>query len=585
VRLFEFAELGLDSAAPGVFNLLLITLDTTRADHLSCYDAGFAATPVLDSLADRGVRFDDAVTVAPLTLPSHATILTGLYPPNHGVRANGHYRLDPIHETLAEVLSRHGHETAAFVSAFVLDRRFGLDQGFDTYDDAVNPGSSGSLSIEERSAGDVTDAALAWLRSRSPTRPFFAWLHYFDPHKPYRAPEPFASRYPDHPYAAEVAYMDAEIGRVLEALEAAGQSERTLIVVAGDHGEALGDHGEDVHGYFIYDAVMRVPLILVLPGASPGRATADDRVVSVVDIFATVLDLLGIDDRPRTDGVNLLAEDGRSDRAVYMESLRPSVDYGWAPLFGLRSHEFKFIQAPTPEFYDLASAEGEERNLDGRTGEVGRGVRDRLAAELEQMLAGWSSIEEVAEQAATLAPETQARLEALGYVGDAASSTDEHLRDPKEMFRYYAMLGEVQELIGSGKFAEAVAALEEIAAVAPDSPEVLDQLAQAYLVSGRTEQAIELLRRLLAVREDASTLTLLAHALMAQGRVDEIDGLVGRALALDPENGTAFIVRGDRAAATGRLDDARRSYRRALEVDPHRVGPLARSRLDLLEGR
>jgi arylsulfatase A-like enzyme/Tfp pilus assembly protein PilF len=567
------------------FNLLLITLDTTRADHLGSYDSESAETPVLDGLASRGVRFDDAVTVAPLTLPSHASILTGLYPPNHGVRANGHYRLAPAHETLAELLSRRGYETAAFVSAFVLDHRFGLDQGFETYDDAVDPERTGGLSIEERPAGEVTDSASRWLGTRSSKRPFFAWVHYFDPHKPYRAPEPFASRYPDHPYAAEIAYMDAEIGRLIRALESGGQAERTLIVVVADHGEPLGAHGEEVHGFFVYEAVMRVPLIVVLPGVAPRQPAVDDRVVSVVDIFPTVLDLLGVEDRPPSDGVGLFDSEGASDRAVYMESLRPSLDYGWAPLFGLRGHRYKFIQAPVQEFYDLTSVEGEDRNLDGALGPDATEVRDRLAAELDERLSRWASVDDVILEAQTLDPETRARLEALGYVGDATSSTDERQHDPKEMFRYYAMLGEIPALLGAGRFDEATAALEEIAAAAPKSPEVLNQLAQAYLVGGDPQQATELLRRLLEIREDAATLTLLAHALVAQGRTDEVDGLVDRALVLDPENGTAFIVRGDRAAAAGRFDDARGSYRQALQVDPVRVGQLAESRLQRLEGR
>jgi len=351
-------------AAAG-FNILLVTLDTTRADRIGCYGYRRAATPILDRLAASGVRFAEALTAAPETLPAHATLLTGLLPPHHGVRINTEGRLGSLHQTLAEVARGRGYQTAAFVSAFVLDARFGLDQGFDHYDDRVDAtrGTAFAAGTNERRAGATTDAALAWLRSRDRARPFLLWVHYFDAHAPYDPPEPFASRFAGSLYDGEIAYMDAQLGRLLDGVDAAGPRDKTVVIVVGDHGESLGEHYERTHSVFLYRSTVRVPLVFSNPRLFPKPAVVDGAVVSLADVAPTLLDLLGVEDPPDRDGVSLLATKADPRRGVYVESLVPWLDFGWAPLFGLRTLRESYVLAPRPECYDLRTDPEERRNL------------------------------------------------------------------------------------------------------------------------------------------------------------------------------------------------------------------------------
>jgi arylsulfatase A-like enzyme len=279
--------------------------------------------------------------------------MTGVDPPKHGVRHNGEYRLEAGRATLAEILAGSGYETAAFISAFVLDGRFGLKRGFATYDDDVGTSESSvtefTRPIYERSAGAVTDRAITWLRGRGGTRPFFGWVHYFDPHSPKRPPGAFATRFHERPYDGEIAYMDSQIGRLLGALNAAGIEEDTLIVVVGDHGESLGEHDEETHAKLIYDSTMRVPLILSYPKRitrEQGGHVVDDVVVSIADVAPTVLDLIGASAEIEFDGVSLLTARHDRDRMIYLETLAPYLDSGWSPLYGIRRHQDKYILAP-----------------------------------------------------------------------------------------------------------------------------------------------------------------------------------------------------------------------------------------------
>ncbi len=570
-------------AAAG-FNVLLITLDTTRADHLGCYGYEAADTPTLDGLAGEGILFADAVTAYPMTLPSHASILTGLYPPNHGVRDNGEYRLSDEHTTLAEVLQGQGYETAAFISAFVLDARYGLDQGFDTFDGSVDPTTSVVLTdhINERSATRVTDAFLEWLHGRDHAPPFFAWVHYFDPHQPYRAPEPYSSHFPRRPYDAEMAYMDSQIARLLRGVEEEGLKEKTLFIVVGDHGEGLGDHKESTHGVFIYGSVMRVPLIVSCPGLFRGPHVVDDAVVSTVDVFPTVVELLGLALAPPGDGISLLAAHQHRDRAVYMECVTPYLDSGWAPLFGLRRHDDKYILAPRREYYDLLSDPGELNNLYVNPPALLVGARDALAAGLDGMLAKWPTVQEVADMAMTLDAEALARLEELGYVGN--TSPDESLitLDPKDMMPIMDKILEAKALMRQGRNEQALVAIKEAAAGSPRDRTVLHQIARIYIVLGRTQEAEEALREFLAIRPRAQAQVLLAQILIADRRFDEANNLLLQARTLEPELGMIYIAHGDFSAAKGRLRQARDSYLNAQKVDPYRSGPVVEQRLAML---
>jgi arylsulfatase A-like enzyme len=564
----------LRGAAEG-FNVVLITLDTTRADRLGCYGGDTVETPSLDGLAEHGALFTNAVTVAPVTAPSHASILTGLYPPSHGVRANGQYRLGAEHVTIAETLQRRGYRTGAFVSSFVLNHRYGLDQGFDTYDEAVQPKTQlGPQTIMERPAGVVTDATIDWL-SRSTEQPFFVWIHYFDPHRPYSPPPQFARQYPGRPYEGEIAYVDSQIGRLIEALDDSGLRERTLIVVVADHGESLGEHEEPTHGFFVYEPVMRVPFILSAPELFSGKQVVEDTVVSVVDLFPTLIELLGLPDAPATDGDSLLRVGRSQDRSVYMESMDPYLDYGWSPLFALRGKDDKYIEAPDPEYYLLPSDPGENENLiDTRSEAVGR-----RAATLERMLGEWPPFERVAEERIPPDEETAAKLRSLGYVGGSSAHRGATLADPKRKIDQYERFLRAQTLASMGRGPEALAILEDLVESMPNSVVLLDYLARANVFMGRLGQAESYVRRLLAIHADADSLMLLAQVLIAQDRLDEVDALVERALALDPSHGRSIVVQGDLAAKAGEYDRALERYRHAERVDPYRVGPLVESRI------
>jgi arylsulfatase A-like enzyme/Flp pilus assembly protein TadD len=580
------AILGVAPGAGAGFNILLVTLDTTRADRLGCYGRTGAATPVLDRLAAGGVRFAEAVTVAPETLPAHATLLTGLLPPRHGVRINGESRLESRHTSLAEVARARGYETAAFVSAFVLDARFGLDQGFDLYDDRVDAaeGAVFPSGMNERPAGRTTDAALAWLRARDRRKPFLAWVHYFDAHAPYAPPEPFAGRFAGSPYDGEIAYMDAQIGRLLEGLEAAGQRDRTLVIVVGDHGESLGDHGERTHSLFLYRSATRVPLIVSNPRLFPRPAVVDGTVVSLADVAPTVLDLLGVEDPPARDGLSLLATKADPNRSAYVESLVPYLDFGWAPLFGLRGLRHSYILAPRAECYDLRSDPGEQRNrLDPKTGK--RGACAAQARQLERMLARLPSYEGVAAAAPSVDPETRERLQALGYLGGPGpGGAHGPLADPKDMIDIASLVVDANALLAGGRPAEALEVAQRAAARSRHDRTVLNTLAKIYLRLGRLKDAEDALRALRAIQPRADASVLLAQILILDGRHEEAGKLLDEAEGQDPRHGGVHIARGDLLARQGRKEDARASYERAREVDPYRAAGAAAARLARLHG-
>ena len=373
-------------------NVLFLTLDTTRADKLGCYGEPQRVTPNLDRLAAEGVRFDQVMAPVPLTLPAHATIFTSVIPPAHGVRDNGGYTLDTRHPTLATVLrQRGGWATAAFVAAFVLDSKWGLDQGFDTYVDDFDLSKYRSVSLGDvsRTAGDVVDQALPWL-DRHATERFFAWLHFYDPHSPYEAPEPYRTRFVQRPYLGEVAYMDAQIGRVLTWLDERGLSDRTIVVALGDHGESLNEHGEGTHGLFVYDATLRVPLIIRSP-YDRLRGRTVESVVRSEDVMPTVLDLVRVDSPRGIHGQSLAPLMGGDVADLnldgYAETLYPRFHYGWSELRALRAGRFKYIEAPRPELYDIAQDPLETKNLYGER----RALADRMAAQLRSLEASVTS--------------------------------------------------------------------------------------------------------------------------------------------------------------------------------------------------
>ena len=412
---------------PLAANLVIITLDTARADRLSPYGLMNAPMPALERLAREGVVFDQATSVAPLTLPAHASLFTGLLPTKHQVRDNADRPLATEMLTLAEILKARGFQTGAFVGSIVLDPARGLAQGFDRYD-AVDPARAPVGSLESRArqrrGDDVVTEALRWLASARDA-PFLLWTHLYDPHRPYDPPEPYLSNYGDA-YIGEIAFADAQIGRLLDALDARGLTEKTIVVVVGDHGESLGDHGERDHGVFVYESVLRIPLIVRAPSIAARRVGA---VVRLTDVMPTALDLLGIA-APPIDGVSLgeLLLGSRRDLALeaYSESLYPR-RFGWSALHALREGRYKLIDAPRPELYDLERDPFEERNLFAERTTTAAAMRHRL-----RTLAG--SHTGVAAPAGSATPETAARLSSLGYIGSPVPPAldSANLPDPKD---------------------------------------------------------------------------------------------------------------------------------------------------------
>jgi choline-sulfatase len=563
-------------------SFVLITLDTTRADRLGCYGYPHATTPHIDALARRGVLFEQAASPSPLTLPAHASILTGTYPTFHGVRINGNAALGRAHLTLAEALSEQGYQTAAFVAAFVLDGRWGLDQGFDLYDDRFDLRGRKHLDLAavQRPGNEVMDAALEWLE-RHEREPFFAWIHLYDPHTPYAPPEPFLSahapRGPTGLYDGEIAFADQQVGRLVSWLEASGVGARTVVVVMADHGEGLGSHGEGTHGYFAYDYALRVPLIVATPFEKLHGVRVASQ-VSAVDVFPTVLALAGIAPAPAVHGRSLLGlmlQPGAGAATyAYGESMAPHLQYGWSPLHALRSERYKLIKAPRPELYDVAADPHEATNVIARHPEVAERMRNELERLIER-----TSRDAPATEAADLDKQTVAALAALGYMGGTATpASTGPLADPKDKLQVFANVQLAGELILEDRHADAAAALEAALQEEPGMPQARLMLGTTYSELGRKREAQAQFDRVL--QDDPQSVQALigmANLLLEQGRSEDVIALGKRTLALDERNTQAYALVGEAYVRQGRPADALPYFERAVEAQPK----LTQNRLDL----
>ncbi|HET7707361.1 MAG TPA: sulfatase-like hydrolase/transferase [Thermoanaerobaculia bacterium] len=574
--LFLFACKGREQKihSPGA-NVLLITLDTTRADRIGAYGYGAAQTPHLDALAKDGTLFEQAITPTAYTMPSHSSIMTGLYPPAHGVRLNGDAALGDAQTTLAERLSDDGYRTGAFVGAFVLDGRWGLKQGFDHYDDQFQLGPDQRLDLAkvQRPANTVVDAALKWLDADR-SKPFFAWLHFYDAHTPYEPPAPYQG------YDGEIAFADSQVGRVLQWLKEKGLDDNTIVVITGDHGEGLGDHGESEHGYYIYDYAVRVPLILRVPNAKPSRVTSQ---VRTIDIFPTVLELVERGrSRPRieTEGESLLplitgsAED--KPRYAYSESMATRLQYGWSALYSVRTAGHKYIDAPRSELYDLQTDPGETKNrLDDQ-----RRVAVQLRNELARIRAENEKLAPKSQDA-NLDQETMKKLASLGYVGGGSSSVkgdDKDLPDPKDKLHLFDSVGYAANLISKDDYKQAAEVLEIVLNDDPNVPQAQLLLVSAYRKIGRTADARRILDRQL--KEDASNvraLLAMAEILSEEGRDEDVITISKQAIAVDPNNARAYELMAEIYMARNDHRGAQPLLRKVAEIQPK----LTRSRNNL----
>jgi arylsulfatase A-like enzyme/tetratricopeptide (TPR) repeat protein len=576
----QWAKLGVDKP-----NVILITLDTTRADHLGCYGDREARTPNLDALARAGVLFEQAATTAPLTLPAHSSIMTGMYPTYHGVRINGNAALSQAQKTLAEVLADKGYATGAFVGAFVLDGRWGLNQGFQLYDDQFDLGKYKHLDLGgvQRPGNEVMDKALAWLESRKDT-PFFAWIHLYDAHTPYEPPEPFASEFggrgPAGLYDGEIAFSDAQVGRCVSWLRANGIDKRTVVVVVGDHGEGLGSHGEGTHGYFVYDYALHVPFLVSTPFAELGGIRVGSQ-VSAVDVFPTVLALSGIDAPARVHGRSLLPVmfRPREDPAAYAyaESMTPNLQFGWSALHSLRTSRYKLIEAPRPELYDLSVDKEESTNVIAAHPDVA----ERLKQRLDRIMAETSQ-DAPQPEAADLDKETLESLAALGYVGAPGPSRPSDpsvpLADPKDKLQVFAAVQQAGELIVKDEYAKAAKILEPALREEPKMPQARLMLGGSYSELGRKEEAKAQFD--VVLKDDPQSVQALiglASLLMGEGKTADVIALCKRTLSLDDRNNQAYALLGEVYADRNEPEKALPNFEKAVEIQPK----LSQNRLNL----
>jgi arylsulfatase A-like enzyme/cytochrome c-type biogenesis protein CcmH/NrfG len=552
-----------------------VTIDTLRADRVGCYGHAGASTPVLDGLAARGVRFATAVAHVPLTGPSHASILTGLGPLGHGFRENAGFVLPAQVKSGAEDFRQAGYRTAAFVSAFPLDRRFGFDRGFETYDDHLPKGNDPRRTpYVERFADATTDAALRWLAPAAgsvaaPQPPFFLWVHYYDPHAPYEPPGDLAARFRAAPYDGEVAFVDHQLGRLLRALEERGVLARTLVVAMSDHGEGLGEHGEGTHGLFVYDSTLKVPFIVAGPGIAAGRVAST--VARGIDVLPSLLDYAGLPPRPEIEGRSLRpAIEGRemSDAPAYAETLYPQREFGWAPLFAWRTAQHKMIEAPRPELYDLEKDPGETANRAGSENARLVQMRQKLEVVLSRT---------APSAAAEVDPEAAERLRALGYVaggGGAPVVAGASLRDPKDGQRLVPRLNRGMSVVRT----DPAAAIRDLTAVLAEDPGLLmarRSLAVAYTSAHQYDRAIAELRRLekdgILSAEDG---IVLGDNLRFAGRLDEATAVLERTARENPRFAQPWISLAEVHIKKEELAEAAAAYEHVLQVAPDHVEAL-----------
>lgn len=577
-------------------NVILITVDTLRSDYVSAYGSRHVKTPVLDALAAEGALFTNAYCQVPLTPPSHASILTGTYPALHGMRDFTSGPLRPEAVTLAETLKEKGYQTAAFVSAFVLDASWGLDRGFDLYYDdfeleefqGINPGNV------QRRAGETLSKVIPWLENTR--EPFFLWVHLFDPHHDYNPPEPYRNRYASNPYAGEVAYVDSEVGRLVGALQASARYSNALVIVTSDHGESLGEHSEQEHGFFLYETTVRVPLIFKLPASFRVPAKRVETTVQTVDIAPTVLQVLRLPNQPQMQGKGLLsAMLGKASRSsdasafAYAETLYPRTTFGWSDLRAYREGRYKFIAAPKPELYDLSADPGETTNLYISNKSMAHRLQQKLASFERAPAIDRSRPPEGVNPNTPSDPERLERLSALGYVAvtrPVPVDSNSTLADPKDKVPVFNRILEAFQASEAGKHARSNAILQEVLAGNPELSVVHYSMGANYLRLGDPRRALEAFQQAKKLNPGFQSADLQsARALADLGRIDE-----GIQLLQDLTRRNPLLLTAKRQLALlysrrHRWREAAAIYREILSKRPHDKPALKMLGIALVEGQ
>ncbi|HSE41262.1 MAG TPA: sulfatase-like hydrolase/transferase, partial [Acidobacteriota bacterium] len=551
------------SFADATQNVLVVSIDTLRADHVGIYGYKQAKTPAIDSLAARGVVFKDTVSPAPFTLPSHISLLTGLIPPIHGVQDNGGFYLKSNVTTLAEIFKAQGYNTGAFVGAFPLDSRFGLNQGFDVYDDSYPTRNNvNEMTMPERKADSVADSALAWLEKQKNST-WFAWAHFYDPHFPYQSPESFSKMFPQNPYDAEVAFTDSQLARILDFLKKTGQFEKTLIIITADHGESLGEHKEETHGIFCYESTLRVPLII-----SPFKPATVDTRVRLIDVFPTILELKKIKSAGKTQGTSLVkyleGQQGGSPQDSYFEALSMYFNAQWAPVRGFYSKNFKYIDLPIPELYDLNKDPTEQQNLCSDSA-LCKTWAGRFQVNYKDFLKPPSPPGEVDR-------ETIEQLKALGYVsGSWTPAKDKQFtekEDPKNLISFH---NRVDSAIGFYKRGYDLKALEILERIMDEKPDYSVAYMHASFIrsaGGFPDKAIEILKN--AIKNGIVNSEIqgkLGIYLYEADRFDEAIQQLNLAIKEDPENLDNLNYLGMSYTGAGIYAEAEKTFRKALQID------------------
>ncbi|MBW3564670.1 MAG: sulfatase-like hydrolase/transferase [Acidobacteria bacterium] len=606
-------------------SIILISVDTLRADHLPAYGYDRVSTPAIDSLAADSIVFDNASTNVPLTLPAHVSALTGAIPPEHGVRNNIGFHLDSGTPSITEALRRSGYRTGAFVSSWVLRDATGLDTGFDQYDDEVGHAEGVSAGELQRRGTETVQRAVEWIEQES--EPFFAFVHLYEPHAPWSAPEPFASRHPDSHYDAEIEAADSALGHLLTALREGGLYDESLIIFMSDHGEGLGDHGELEHGVFLYREALHVPLMVKLPGGRNG-GSREAGLVDLTDIAPTIAAVASVPfDAP--DGRSLLSAPHHA--TIYAETLYPRFHLGWSELYSVADERFQMIEAPAVELYDYVDDPREQRNIASTERRALARLREHLAA-IDREIVAPTAVD----------PEEAARLSALGYVG-SVRNPEGSLPDPKDRIGDLDLLREASAIASSGEVLPAIGKLQSLVGASPAftegwilladlldeagegrasidawksameaSPELLDELAlsagAAMLAEGELEDAAEharlalggnpggahlLLARIArrkgngeeARREAAlakeyrplAAAVVIADSYLDENRLAEAEAELGRARAIAAKTGQSVVdlesVQGDLHARQSEWDLAARAFEREIAANPRNLRP------------
>ena len=552
-------------------NVVVITIDTLRADHLGCYGDKQIRTPNIDALAGDSVRFERAYTPVPVTLPAHAAVFTGGYPTLNGVHDFSGNKLSPSQATMATVLQQQGYVTGAVIGSAVLDSRFGLNHGFDFYYDHFDFNRLQESNLEEmkRPGNLVADISLDWL-GKNAQRKFFLWMHLYDPHYPYRPPAPYSEQYNNRLYDGEIAFADAQVGRLITFLKTKGLYRNTLIVLAGDHGESLGEHGEKSHGFFIYNATLHVPLIIHLPGAAAAKTASD--LVSLTDLMPTVLDELKIEVLPQLQGRSLLPlmtnRKVEASPGLYAETFLPRLHFNWSELRSVETEKYHLIEAPKPELYDLDMDPGETRNLYPEK----KAVAAELQARLSRLIRQYSADQELAEKTG-LDPALMERLKSLGYAGFSggthATQTGSALADPKDRIQVYELISDAIAQSQHGEYESSTEKLTMALKTEPDSVPVRYLLGLNYYRLGQYPKAVEELQRVLQLAPDYELATFqlgLAHA--RRGDFEQAIVALNRALDLDGTNFSAAYNLGAAYLKKQMVPEAEAAFRQSITVNP-----------------